>query len=156
MKYTVNNQATQNKELEYNEAFWSGKKTLTYNGKELKKIKRNHFEYTDGEKTEVFETKGNILTGIKVNMFGQDVEVLRTLIWYEVVLSLLLLIPGVIWGGLIGGGLAGLLTVTNLFIIRNLDKWYLKLIISLAFLIGEVVLLFVIGVLVLKIFDPII
>ena len=156
MKYIVNNQATQNKDLVYTEGFWSGKKTVTYNGVELKKIKKNQYEYVDNEKTEIFETKGNSMFGVKINMFGQNVEVLRNLLWYEILLSVLVLLPGVIFGGMIGGCIAGLLGGVNLFVIRHLDKWYWKILTTLGMLVGEVLLLFVIGVLLLKIFNPII
>ncbi|MBR2053224.1 MAG: hypothetical protein IJ959_03610 [Clostridia bacterium] len=97
MKYIVNNQATQNKDLVYTEGFWSGKKTITYNSVELKKIEKNKFEYADGDKKEVFEIKGNSFLGVKINMFGQDVEVLRQLVWYEILLSVLVFLPGVIF-----------------------------------------------------------
>ena len=97
LKYIVNNQATQNKDLVYTEGFWSGKKTITYNGVELKKIEKNKFEYADGDKKEVFEIKGNSFLGVKINMFGQDVEVLRQLVWYEILLSVLVFLPGVIF-----------------------------------------------------------
>ena len=156
MKYIVNNQATQNKDLVYTEGFWSGKKTITYNGVELKKIEKNKFEYADGDKKEVFEIKGNSFLGVKINMFGQDVEVLRQLVWYEILLSVLVFLPGVIFGGMIGGMIAGVLGVVNLFIIRHLDKWYLQVLTTVGILVGEVLLLFVVGVLLLKIFNPII
>lgn len=156
MKYTVNNQATQNKDLVYTEGFWSGKKTITYNGVELKKVEKNKFEYTDGEKAEIFEIKGNSFIGVSINMFGQNVEVLRKLVWYEILLSVLVFLPGVIFGGLIGGMIAGVLGVANLFVIRHLDKWYLQVLTTVGILIAEVLLLFVVGVLLLKIFNPII
>ena len=156
MKYIVNNNLTQNKELVYEESFWSGKKTVTYNTTPLTKIKRNVFEYQDGEKTETFEVKGNSFIGVKINMFGRDVEVLRQLVWYEILLSVLVLLPGILFGGMIGGFIAGVLGVLNLFIIRHLDKWYFKVLVTLGILAGEVLLLFVIGVILLKIFKPII
>ncbi|MBR3791000.1 MAG: hypothetical protein IKK20_04285, partial [Clostridia bacterium] len=89
-------------------------------------------------------------------MFGQDVEVLRQLVWYEILLSVLVLLPGVIFGGMIGGMIGGVVGVANLFVIRHLDKWYLQVLTTVGILIAEVLLLFVVGVLLLKIFNPII
>ena len=49
MKIVINNEQTKNKELYYEEGFWTGKRTITYNGILLKKIKMNLYEYNDGE-----------------------------------------------------------------------------------------------------------
>ena len=49
MKIILNNKQTKNKELYYEENFWTGKKTIKYNGVILTKIKRNLYEYKDGD-----------------------------------------------------------------------------------------------------------
>ena len=87
MKITIKNEQTNNKELCYEEGFWTGKKTIKYNGVELLKLSRNLYEYKDGEKTEQFEVKGNQLIGVTIKMFGNDVEVVRKITWYEIVMS---------------------------------------------------------------------
>ena len=97
MKIIINNRQTQNKELCYEEGFWTGKKTITYNGVLLKKIKRNVYEYKDGEITEQFEVKGNQLFGITIKMFGQVVEVARKSSALELTMMFLVFIPCILF-----------------------------------------------------------
>ena len=133
MKISVNNNQTKNKELVYQEGFWSGKKNITYDGQTLKKIKRGSYEFKNGEGTEVFEVKGNQLIGVKIKMFNKDIEVLRQLAWYELLLSVLVLVPGV-FCGLIGGVIGGVLGVLNLFLIRILANGTSKCFLQWVFL----------------------
>ncbi|MBR5012341.1 MAG: hypothetical protein IKY15_00205 [Clostridia bacterium] len=154
MKISVNNAQTQNKEFVYEENTWTGKKKITYNGQILNKISRGKYEYKDGESAEIFEIKGNQFLGMKVVMFGQEVELIRQLVWYEIFLSLLVIVPGLMCGA-IGGLIAGILGFTTFTLMRKLEKWPAKVGVALAILVAEVVLLFVLGWLVLKIFKPI-
>ena len=102
----------------------------------------------------IFEIKGNQFLGMKVVMFGQEVELIRQLVWYEIFLSLLVIVPGLMCGA-IGGLIAGILGFTTFTLMRKLEKWPAKVGVALAILVAEVVLLFVVGWLVLKIFQPI-
>ena len=151
MKTTINNEQTKNKELYYEEGFWTGKRTITYDGVNLTKIKRNLYEYQDGENTEQFEIKGNQLMGVTITMFGNDVEVTRRLTWYEFVMSIFVFIPCVLFGA-IGGAVGGLLGFTNLTIIRNVEKWWVKLIISIEFTAISLLLSYLLAFLVFKTF----
>ena len=151
MKAIVNNEQTKNKDLYYEEGFWTGKRTITYNGILLKKIKMNLYEYDDGEKIEQFQIKGNQLFGVSINMFGNNVEVSRKLTWYEIVMAVLVFIPCILFGA-IGGAIGGALGFTNLTIIRQVEKVYLKVIISAQFLIAGFLLSYLIGYVVLKVF----
>ena len=151
MKAIVNNEQTKNKELYYEEGFWTGKRTITYNGILLKKIKMNLYEYDDGEKIEQFQIKGNQLFGVSISMFGNNVEVSRKLTWYEIVMAVLVFIPCILFGA-IGGAIGGALGFTNLTIIRQVEKVYLKIIISAQFLIAGFLLSYLIGYVVLKVF----
>lgn len=151
MKVIINNEQTKNKELYYEEGFWTGKRTIKYKGTSLTKIKRNLYEYKDGETTENFEIKGNQLTGVTIKMFGNVVEVARKLTWYEIVMSLMVFIPCILFGA-IGGAFGGGLGFTNLTIIRNVEKWWLKLIISLQFAIVALLMSYIFAYLILKTF----
>jgi len=151
MKAIVNNEQTKNKDLYYEEGFWTGKRTITYNGILLKKIKMNLYEYDDGEKIEQFQIKGNQLFGVSISMFGNNVEVSRKLTWYEIVMAVLVFIPCILFGA-IGGAIGGALGFTNLTIIRQVEKVYLKVIISAQFLIAGFLLSYLIGYVVLKVF----
>ena len=132
MKVVINNELTNNKELYFEEGFWTGKRTIIYDGVTLTKVKRNLFEYTDGVNTERFEVKGNQLVGITIKMFGNEVEIASKLKWYEIVMAIVVFAPCVLFGA-IGGAIGGLLGFTNLVIIRKIEKWWLKLIISVQF-----------------------
>ena len=151
MKIILNNEQTKNKELYYEEGFWTGKRTIKYNGTSLTKIKRNLYEYKDGETTEIFEIKGNQLIGVTIKMFGNVVEVARKLAWYEIVMSLMVFIPCILFGA-IGGAFGGAFGFTNVIIIRNIDKWWLKLIVSIQFAIISLLLSYIFAYLVLKTF----
>ena len=151
MKVIINNEQTKNKELYYEEGFWTGKRTIKYNGISLTKIKRNLYEYKEGETTENFEIKGNQLIGVTIKMFGNVVEVARKLTWYEIVMSLMVFIPCILFGA-IGGVFGGGLGFINLTIIRNVDKLWLKLIISLQFAIVALLMSYIFAYLILKTF----
>ena len=151
MKIIINNSQTQNKELCFKEEFWTGKKTITYNGVLLKKIKRNVYEYKDGEITEQFEVKGNQLFGISIKMFGQVVEVARKASALELVLMFMVFVPCLLFGA-IGGFFGAVLGVITLTIIRKLDKWWLKLIVGLEFMATALLLSYIFAFLVLKTF----
>ena len=151
MKIIINNSQTQNKELCFEEGFWTGKKTITYNGVLLKKIKRNVYEYKDGEITEQFEVKGNQLFGITIKMFGQVVEVARKSSALELTMMFLVFIPCILFGA-IGGFFGGGLAVITLTVIRRLEKWWLKLIVGLQFMAIALLLSYIFAYLILKTF----
>ena len=129
MKITLNNEQTNNKELYFEENFWTGKRTIKYNGVTLNKVKNNLYEYNDGEVSEQFEVKGNQLVGITIKMFGKEVDIARKLTWYEIVMAVFVFVPCILFGA-VGGAIGGALGFTNLTIIRQVEKLYLKIIIS--------------------------
>lgn len=154
MKVIINNEQTKNKELYYEEGFWTGKRIIKYNGTSLTKINRNLYEYKDGETTENFEIKGNQLIGVTIKMFGNVVEIARKLTWYELLMSIFVFIPCILYGA-VGGAIGGILGFTNLTIIRDIDKWWLKLIVSVQFVFVSLLLSYILAYLILKMFFPI-
>lgn len=149
MKIIVNNEQTKNKELCYEEGFWTGKRTIKYDDVTLTKIKRNLYEYKNGESVEQFEVKGNQFYGITITMFGNNVEIVRRLTWYEIVMSVIVFVPGMLFGA-VGGVIGALIGITNLIVIRKVNKWWLQLIISLVFTAVCLVLSYVVALLLLK------
>ena len=154
MKVIINNEQTKNKELYYEEGFWTGKRIIKYNGTSLTKINRNLYEYKAGETTENFEIKGNQLIGVTIKMFGNVVEIARKLTWYELLMSIFVFIPCILYGA-VGGAIGGILGFTNLTIIRDIDKWWLKLIVSVQFVFVSLLLSYILAYLILKMFFPI-
>lgn len=153
MKIIINNEQTNNKELYYEEGFWTGKRTIIYDGVRLTKIKRNLFEYKNGETTEQVEVVGNQIVGITIKMLGKEIEVARKLAWYEIVMAVLVFIPCVLFGA-IGGAIGGALGCTNIVIIRNVKKLYMQVIISTMFMIVSLLLSYIIAVLIFKAISP--
>lgn len=151
MKIILNDEQTKNSELYYKEGFWTGKRTIKYNNIPLKKIKRGIYEYKEGETIEQFEIKGNQLIGITIKMFGQNIELLRKLKWYEIILALIVLLPCFLFGA-VGGAIGGALGFTNLIIIRQIDKIWLKIVISIEIAIIGLLLSYILAYLVLKTF----
>lgn len=159
MKVTINNEQTNNKVLEFEESFWTGKRTIIYDGVVLTKIKRSVYEYKKDDVVEKFTIKGNQLIGITINMFGKTLEVERKLTWYEIVLSLSILVACLTFGiitksviaGAFVGGIGGGLAFTNAIIIRQIDKWYLKVIVSLQLLAISLLLSYIIACMIFKV-----
>ena len=151
MKITINNEKTKNKDLYYEEGFWTGKRTIVYDGVPLNKIKRNLYEYKQGDTAQQFAIWGNQISGVSIKMFGTVVEVSRKLTWYEFVMSIMVFIPCILFGA-IGGAFGGAFGFTNLTIIRNVEKWWLKLIISIEFALVSLLLSYIFAYLVLKTF----
>lgn len=149
MKVIINNEKTQNKPLQYQEGFWSGKKTIIYDGVKLEKEKRNVYIYKKDNVKETVSVKGNQLYGINIVMFGQEIEILRKLLWWEYLLAVLVFAPGLLFGAL-GGFIGGLLGICNLFFIRNFEKIYFKIIISVELSIISGLLSYVLAGLLLK------
>lgn len=109
------------------------------------------YEYKDGENTEQFEVKGNQMFGATIKMFGNTIELSRKLTWYEILMSILVFVPCVLFGA-IGGAIGGGLGMTNIVVIRQVDKLYLKIIFSILFAVISVLLSYIFAYLVFKLF----
>jgi len=133
MKYIINNEKTKNKDFVYQENDWTGKKTLTYDGIPLTKIDRLNYKLENEGETSTVTIKGNSFSGLSVNMFGNEIEVIRKLAWYELVMAILVFAPCCIFG-LIGGICGGVFGTLNLLVIRKIKNIYLKIGSSILFL----------------------
>lgn len=146
MRVTINNEQTNFKDLCYEEGFWTGKRTIVYNGETLTKHKRNILVNKAGEE---FVIKGNQLVGVTITMFGGSVQIIRKLTWLEICLSFLVFVPCVLFGA-IGGAFGGGLGFTNVMILRRIEKIYLKIIFSLLMTGLAVLLSYIFAYLVFK------
>ena len=122
--------------LTFSQSFWLGKTGLSLNGKPLTKKNKTTFllEEEDKEAKE-FKIEGNMFKGIRVisSELSSPVEVCKKLTTLELVLFILPCIPAVCFltGGLIGGALAGLIVILNLYAVRFIQRKWLKILISL-------------------------
>lgn len=140
----INNEQTKFKDLVYAENIWTGGRTITYDGVPLSKHKRGVYELKQGEQTELVTVKGNQLIGVTVTLFGQPIELSRQAFWYEWVLAVMAFIPALIFAvlnkdGNIGlcilaagicGGIGGGLFFANFYLLKRVDKLYLKIILA--------------------------
>lgn len=84
-------------EIYLDESFWSGKKTFYIGGVPLIKTGRNRYEFVkDGENYAAL-VRGNFLTGVTVNIRGQDIRITPKPAWYEIFLSVLILVFNLVW-----------------------------------------------------------
>lgn len=131
-------------EIVYEEGFWTGKKSLYINGEQLEKTSKTTFTANSGEQVTL---TGNFLKGVSAGIGGETVQIVPAIKWYEIVLSVLPFLLIMIWGnvvelckivpvvgGAIGGFISALLSVTNVIIIKRVDKIWLKIVISVAML----------------------
>lgn len=108
MKLVINDHRTHELEFVYTENVWTGRRTITFNGKQAEKKSRNlyvlHLPNGDIE----FQIKGNNFTGVTVQspVFREPVEVRKKLPPLAYVFSVLAFVLGVV-GGFLGGWAGG-------------------------------------------------
>lgn len=135
--------------LVYDENIWTGKRTLLCNNTPCTKLGRNSFQMEDGT---VATLKGSTLTGVKLLLGGETIQVSAPAKWYEYALALLPFVFDMIWGnipaaiemfpivsGAIGGLICAVGAVLSFFLMRKTSKWWLKVIIGIA--VGAVAIL---------------
>ncbi len=94
----------------------------------------------------------NGFKGITISMFGNEIEIEPKITWYEIAFSVLIILPCVFFGA-IGGAIGAVLAIINFMIIRKVNKWWLKALISLLFIgLGVVMCYFASGVLLVYIY----
>ena len=110
MKIVVNDKRTQGLDLVYTENIWTGRRTITYNGKQAEKKSRNlfvlHLKNGDIE----FRIKGNNFSGLTVqsSVLSEPVVLRRKLSPLEYVFVILAIVLGVV-GGILGGVAGGVI-----------------------------------------------
>lgn len=138
--------------IEYDESFWTGKKSLYINGAPLQKVSKKVFVTPAGERMTV---EGNYLTGSYISSGTDRIQLAPAVKWYEVVLSLLPFVFILIWGnsvslceivpvigGGIGGFISGVMSVTNLFLIKSVKPVWLKIFITAGMFAGTFLVCF--------------
>lgn len=142
----------------YKESFWTGKKNIKIDGKELRREKRNRFIYEAEDGIKVVKVEGNQLFGIRLVIAGEKIKVARGASLIEVICSVLLFVAIAVWGnnvylcsivpivgGAIGGGVAGLMAALNLFAMRASKNFVGKLLVWIGMLIATFLICFLIA-----------
>jgi hypothetical protein len=151
-------------EIMYEESIWTGKKTIYINGKPLEKISKTMFVMDDNGEQSYVMLKGNIYTGLSLEIKGRDIVVSDKPKWYELTLAILTFALCLIWGnstalcsiipivgGGIGGAISGALAITSLLVMKKSNEVWKKLLIGIGMLVGAFFACFIIGMLILLI-----
>ncbi|MGN1373246.1 MAG: hypothetical protein ACI4VK_04270 [Candidatus Coproplasma sp.] len=123
------------KPLTYEESFWTGKRRLTWCGKELKRVNNRQFvlePQSEGEEAVEFAVNGNIFKGVTISSaaFSGAVTVRKPLTWVEYVLVILPIIPSVLFGA-IGGAIGGLFAAASLYLLPKIKPVWLKIVVGI-------------------------
>ena len=133
----------------YEENFWTGKKTITIDGKQLTKVSRTKFMYLTADGTFVHvKLKGNYMMGAKLDFNGEVVQIVEAPKWYEFVMYILTFALIMTWGNspelcaivpVLGGALGGLISaaiiMAGLTISRRVKNGLVKFLIRLGVLV---------------------
>ncbi len=141
--------------LTYDESFFSGKKVISIEGKEARKISKTKYvitktiqnetgDYVDKE-IEIY-LSGSVMSGVKIYIDDDSYQVLPKPIWFEIVIPILFAVITIIWGnvsslvkilplvgGAVGGLVTGLVNVIGFSLSRLNDKKPLKLLYLIGF-----------------------
>jgi hypothetical protein len=114
------------KTIVYYEDFWTGKKRISINGKELLKIDKKTYKLED----KYYTVKGSYLTGVDLIDGVQSVALVRKLTTLETILCFLPFLLAFI-GGAIGGLCGGAACAFNAIFIRKTNNTVGKILCSI-------------------------
>lgn len=144
-KEIVSNENT----LVYEENFWTGKRTITINGRTLSKVKRN--VYSDGANDYV--VKGSYYTGVTV--VGPETYVIyEKLTVLQTIFVFLPVIVCAFIGGAIGGLFGAIGSIVTTVTTRSTKSTLVSIFVSIAATGVALVLWFIVAVLLLSGLQP--
>ncbi|MBR3845750.1 MAG: hypothetical protein IKM40_04170 [Clostridia bacterium] len=114
------------KRICYTENFWTGKRTISIDGKVLQKIDKKTYKYED----KYYTIKGSYFTGVEISDGVQRVELVRKLTTLEMILCFIPFVV-VVTGGAIGGLCGGAAWAFNTAYFRKTDKIAMKVLCSI-------------------------
>lgn len=128
-------------QIVFYESFWTGKKKISINGEEAKRISKK--EYAINDKT--MTLNGSVLTGATLSVGGEVIQLSQKPMWYEVALSVIPFLLLMVWGntrtlttifpavgGAIGGALGAIGSITALLLMKKSNRILKKVLIGLA------------------------
>ena len=152
-------------QIEYDENFWTGKRELTIGGQKLLKKKKNVYMLNDENGELECRIKGSFLTGATLYIEQDVIQLSAPCKWYEICCSVFIFAFVLTWGnspslckifpivgGAIGGGISGMTTCMNLFLMRETKKVSFKLLIWLGMFLGTIAVCFLIAQFILGVF----
>lgn len=147
-------------EIVYEESSWTGKKSLSVNGKPLDKIDKNTFRLETGEYAVI---KGSYLRGATLTVGNETIRLSESVKWYEIAIAVLTFMISLVWGnsptlvqifpmvgGAIGGALSGAGGLLSLICMKKVKKPLVKILIGLGFFALTVIVLYLVAVAILS------
>ncbi|MBR5780219.1 MAG: hypothetical protein IKY21_06335 [Clostridia bacterium] len=136
-------------EIVYDESYWTGKKTVTVGGVQLKKVNKKTFVgEINGEQVTAL-IAGSFLSGAIIDVNGDKFRMTEPAKWYDYVLSFAWVAIYLVWsvsealcmifpvvGGALGGVVAGLGAAAALFIIKPMKNIAAKIAVSLGMFVA--------------------
>lgn len=113
------------KTIVYYEDFWTGKKRISINGKELLKIDKKTYKLDD----KYYTVKGSYLTGVEMSDGVESITLIRKLTTLEMILCFIPLVV-IVTGGAIGGLCGGAACAFNAAFLRKTDNVGMKVLYS--------------------------
>lgn len=143
----------------YEESFWTGRKSLYLKGVSFQKVEKKRFEGRIGEEIVSAELVGSVMTGVKLTIQGETIQISPKPAWYVLFFSILIFAFNISWGnssalcaifpivgGAIGGLVSGLFAVFNVLWANKVKNAALKILIGLGCFAGMIVVCFLLAV----------
>lgn len=138
-------QTTDGRKVEYEESFWTGKKSIKIDGNQLIKLGKKVFVLDEKK----YELNGNFIFGATLSGSDEKIVLVRklnVLEWILVALPLIL----VFIGGALGGALGVLAACCNAVVVRGVKNIVLKIVACLAIAIVTYIIWFVIAMMLIS------
>ena len=133
----------------YEEGVWTGKKTITINGVALIREKKNSYIWQTAEQAIPCQLTGSFVSGAKLTIGQDTVELSARPKWYETLCSVLIFALIMVWsnsielcsiipviGGAIGGAISGAMAIINCTLMKRQSNVGIKLAIWLGMLVA--------------------
>lgn len=143
----------------YEENAWTGKKSIFINNTPLIKQNKKLFLYSTGTTSKTVQVTGNFLTGTKLVIDGETIEVTPRAKWYEIACSIFIFALNVVWGnsialctilpvvgGAIGGLVSGAIAIGNILAMKSVKQVWLKLAIWVGMVVAMLAACSLIGI----------
>ena len=102
--------------IEFEENFWSGRKSVVQNGQPAPRVDKKTFALSDGERTQNCRVKGGFAYGARlITEDGEEITLVPPLAWYEYLFCALAIVLYSVWSNSVAlcnifpvlGGIAG-------------------------------------------------
>lgn len=145
--------------ISYEESFWIGKRTITIDGTELVKgSKKNTYVFKKEDIEKIVTIKGNFLSGSKLIIEDEEIQLVPKVLWYEWLLSFIPIALVLTWGnsikavkifpiigGAIGGAIAGLGLAISILFMKQTKNPFKKVLIGIVSCIITILVLYLVA-----------